>query len=83
MKTINDWLDDKYEEMATSPEFSNKLSDFEQQAAILRDQAKAEGYSTKDLSEECGGNIAAHLMNRVNTRNRAEIRRKVEKNLTE
>lgn len=75
MKNINDWLDDKYGEMIATPGFSSDTSEFEQQADILRDQAKADGYSPQDLSEECGGNIAAHLMNRVNTMNRAEILR--------
>ncbi|MCR6502147.1 hypothetical protein MUO32_24280 [Shinella sp. CPCC 101442] len=78
MKTVNDWLDAMYEEMATSPGFSDKAVDFQQQADILRRRAQKDGYSAKDLAEHCGGNIAAYLMNRVNTINRAEIRSAVE-----
>jgi hypothetical protein len=78
VKTVNDWLDARYEEMATFPGFSNKSVDFEQQADILRRRAHKDGYSAKDLAEHCGGNVAAYLMNRVNTINRGEIRSAVQ-----
>lgn len=78
MKTVNDWLEAMYEEMATSPGFSDKSVDFQQQADMLRRRAHKDGYNAKDLAEHCGGNVAAYLMNRVNTINRAEIRSAVE-----
>jgi hypothetical protein len=78
MKSIQEWLDDKYEEMATSSGFSNETVYFERQADILRTQAQEDGYGTLELADQCQGNVAAYLMNRVNTLNKAEIVRAVE-----
>jgi hypothetical protein len=78
MKSIQEWLNDKCEEMATSSGFSNDTVYFERQADILRTQAREDGYGTLELADHCEGNIATYLMNRVNTLNRAEIVRAVE-----
>ncbi|SFB61979.1 hypothetical protein SAMN03159496_05961 [Rhizobium sp. NFR07] len=78
MKSVNEWLDDKYEEMATSPGFSSESVDFEEQARILISKAQTDGYTARDLADHCGGNVVAYIMNRVNTMNRAEDRRAVE-----
>lgn len=78
MKSVNEWLDDKYEEMAISAGFSSESVDFEEQARILISKAHTDGYAARDLADHCGGNIVAYIMNRVNTMNRAEDRRAVE-----
>ncbi|GGG13279.1 hypothetical protein GCM10010924_48060 [Rhizobium wenxiniae] len=78
MMSVNEWLDDKYDEMATTPGFSSEFVDFEEQARILVSKAQTDGYTARDLADHCGGNVTAYIMNRVNTMNRAEDRRAVE-----
>jgi hypothetical protein len=78
MKSLQEWLDDKYEEMATSSGFSNETVYFKRQADILRTQAQEYGYGALELADHCKGNVATYLMKRVNTLDRAEIVRAVE-----
>lgn len=78
MKSISDWLDDKVDDIINTPGFEESSSAFEKEAEILRAQAEADGFTTKDLEDACGGDIAAYLMERQNALTQSEMRQKIE-----
>lgn len=65
MKNITDWLEDKLDDQSLTSGSGEQSGAYEQQAEALRAEAEADGFSAQQLTEACGGDIAAFLRDRV------------------
>lgn len=73
MDDIEDWLDEKMDEIVHTPGFFEDASYFNSEAESLKAAAKSDGISEQDLIDACGGDIAAFIMNRQNAYTRSRI----------
>jgi hypothetical protein len=73
MDDIEDWLEEKMDEIVHTPGFYEDSSYFRKEADGLRAAAQSEGISEQDLIDACGGDIAAYIMNRQNAYTKSHI----------
>jgi hypothetical protein len=66
MAILNDWLDDRVQEIIGTPGFHHQKSDFRDQAKHLVDRGKAEGFSVAEIKEACGGDVERFLLEHQN-----------------
>ena len=76
MQDIEEWLDEKLDEIVNTPGFFENPAHFGPEAQGLKLAAKEAGYENAALVAACGGNIARYIMNRQNAYTDAEIARK-------
>ena len=66
MQTIDDWLDDRVQEVIEIPGFHGEKADFQPQAKRLWLQAEDAGYTVAQLKEACGGDVEQYLVEQQN-----------------
>ncbi|TAX39141.1 hypothetical protein [Rhizobium leguminosarum] len=74
MEDIEDWLDEKIDEIVHTPGLYEDASYFEREAEGLKAAAKSDGIAEADLIDACGGDIAKYIMNRQNAYTMAHIK---------
>jgi hypothetical protein len=78
MQIINDWLDDKLQEIFDEPGFHEKKSHFKSQAKSLYLAAEAAGYSVAELKDACGGDVERFLLEQQNAMTDVEAQQEIE-----
>ncbi|WP_426232213.1 hypothetical protein [Pararhizobium sp. DWP3-4] len=66
MQTIDDWLDDRVQDVIGVPGLHYEKADFQPQAKQLWIQAQAAGYSATQLKDACGGDVEQYLVEQQN-----------------
>lgn len=66
MQAIDDWLDDKVQDVIDYPGVHGKKADFQPHAKLLWIQAQEAGYTVAQLKEACGGDVEQYLVEQQN-----------------
>ncbi|GGG06808.1 hypothetical protein [Rhizobium wenxiniae] len=66
MTAIADWLDDRIQEIIRSPALHDDKADFRDQAKVLVESARADGFSVAEIKEACGGDVERYLLDQQN-----------------
>ncbi|WP_313200305.1 hypothetical protein [Rhizobium sp.] len=66
MTAIADWLDDRIQEIIRSPALHDDKADFRDQAKVLVESARADGFSVAEIKEACGGDVERYLLDQLN-----------------
>ncbi|MNI85617.1 hypothetical protein D3C73_1426250 [compost metagenome] len=78
MAEINDWLDDRIQEIINSPGFHENKAEFRDQAKILIVSGEAEGFTVAQIKEACGGDVERYLLDQQNAMTDVELQRKID-----
>ncbi len=78
MARINDWLDDRIQEIINSPAFHENKAEFRDQAKALVEEAEAEGFTVAEIKEACGRDVERYLLDQQNAMTDVELQRRME-----
>jgi len=78
MARINDWLDDRIQEIINSPGFHENKAEFRDQAKALVESAEAEGFTVAEIKEACGGDVETYLLDHQNPMTDVELQQQIE-----
>ncbi|WP_430252288.1 hypothetical protein [Neorhizobium sp. DAR64860/K0K1] len=78
MAAIADWLDDRVQEIIRSPALHDDKGDFRDQAKVLVESARADGFSVAEIKEACGGDVERYLLDQQNAMTDVNRQRKLE-----
>jgi hypothetical protein len=78
MAHINDWLDDRIQEIINSPGFHEKKAEFRDRAKALVEDAETEGFTVAEIKEACGGDVERYLLDHQNAMTDVELQRKID-----
>lgn len=66
MARINDWLDDRIQEIITTPGIHKRKADFRDEAKTLVEEAERESFTVAEIKEACGGDVERYLLDQQN-----------------
>jgi hypothetical protein len=78
MTEIQDWLDDRVQELIDSLGHHDAKSDFREQARALVARGEDAGYSVADLKAACGGDVEQYLLEQQNAMTDVETQQAVD-----
>ena len=78
MAEINDWLDDRIQEIINSPGFHENKAEFRDQAKVLVESGQSEGFTIAEIKEACGGDVERYLLEQQNAMTDVEMQRRID-----
>lgn len=67
MADINEWLDGWVDTHINTPQYEDDKSHMAQDAEVLKAQAVESGFTLKELTDACGGDILDYLQSAQNS----------------
>lgn len=78
MANVNDWLDDRIQEIINSPGFHGNKAEFRDQAKVLVESGESEGFTIAEIKEACGGDVERYLLEQQNAMTDVELQRRID-----
>jgi len=78
MANVNDWLDDRVQEIINSPGFHENKAEFRDQAKVLVESGESEGFTIAEIKEACGGDVERYLLEQQNAMTDVEMQRRID-----
>lgn len=78
MAEINDWLDDRIQEIINSPGFYENKAEFRDQAKVLVESGQSEGFTIAEIKEACGGDVERYLLDQQHAMTNVEMQRRID-----
>jgi hypothetical protein len=78
MANVNEWLDDRVQEIINSPGFHENKAEFRDQAKVLVESGESEGFTIAEIKEACGGDVERYLLDQQNAMTDVELQRRID-----